>query len=158
MTGLRRSVNTSTSSTASESSGRRAHGRLLWLLVGVFGLRVTAQLAVAGGMLRFLPPFEAWHGGLLPYPALLFAQFAILTVCLYVAIGIWRGSARRCTRRGRRLLCLGGTYFAFMLARLVLGATLLTDSPWWNAPIPSVFHLVLAAFLIVVGHYHVAAR
>ena len=45
-------------------------------------------------------------------------------------------------------------YFAFMATRLLLGATLLSESSWWHAPIPSVFHLVLAGFLLVAGHFH----
>ena len=42
-----------------------------------------------------------------------------------------------------------------MLVRLVLGATV-AQQTWFDAPIPSAFHLVLAAFLLVAGRFHIA--
>ena len=35
--------------------------------------------------------------------------------------------------------------------RLLLGRTTLAGHPWWDAPLSSAFHLVLAAFLGVLG-------
>ncbi len=130
------------------------HAAVLWGLLGLFCLRVAAQLAAAAGPLSFLPPFEAWHSGLLPYPALVAAQIAIVALYAWMARGIGSGRTRPRPGLGRLLLVLGGVYFAFMAARLLLGATALSGSSWWHAPIPSVFHLVLAGFLLVAGHFH----
>ena len=69
----------------------------------------------------------------------------------------WRVQTGRSdtNRRLSRFLLAGGTlYFTLMTTRMVLGETLLRESGWFNAPIPTFFHLVLAAFLLVWGHYH----
>jgi hypothetical protein len=45
-------------------------------------------------------------------------------------------------------------YFAAMVARLILGLTMLSDLRWFASPIPTVFHLVLATSLPLYGHFH----
>ena len=147
-----------TSSAATDTGANPAHATLLWLLLGFFCFRVVAQLAAAVTPLPFLPPFEAWHSGALPYPALVVAQVAIVAVYAWMARGIAVGRTRPRPRLGRFLLVFGGVYFAFMLARLVLGVTFLSELSWWRALIPSIFHLVLAGFLIVAGHFHASRR
>ena len=147
-----------TTSASTDTGANRTHATLLWLLLGLFLFRVAAQLAAAATALPFLPPFEAWHSGALPYPALVVAQIAIVAVYAWMARGIAVGRTRPRPRLGRFLLVFGGVYFAFMVARLALGATLLVESSWWRAPIPSSFHLVLAGFLIVAGHFHASRR
>lgn len=134
--------------------GPGCHGALLWLLLGLFCLRVVGQPLAAVLDLPLLPPFEAWHGGALPYPVLVAAQVAIVALYAWMARGIGGGRTRPRRRLGRALLLLGGVYLAFLAARLVLGATVLADSRWWSARIPTVSHLVLAAFLLVAGHFH----
>jgi len=136
--------------------GRR-HASVLWALLAAFVLRVVAQLAAAAGPLPFLPPFEAWHSATLPYPVLVAIQVAIVVLFARMAVGIRDGAVPR-IGLGRFLLVFGSLYFASMAARMVLGLTVLRDSHWFRAPIPSCFHLVLAGFLLVAGHYHAAAR
>ena len=46
------------------------------LLLGLFVFRVIAQLLVLNLNLPLLPPFDAWHSALLPYPTLVAAQIA----------------------------------------------------------------------------------
>jgi hypothetical protein len=41
-----------------------------------------------------------------------------------------------------------------MLARLVLGATVLSSQRWFARPLPTIFHIVLATYLLLCGHYH----
>ena len=147
-----------TTAPQTDTGTHRAHVTLLWLLLACFCLRVVAQLVVAVTPLPFLPPFEAWHSGALPYPALVVWQIAIVALYAWMARGIAVGRTRPRPRLGGFLLVLGGVYLAFMVTRLVLGATLLSDSSWWRAPIPSLFHLVLAGFLIVAGHFHASRR
>ncbi len=144
-------LRTSTTSTDGTNS---AHASLLWLLLGLFCFRVAAQLVVAVTPLPFLPPFEAWHSDSMPYPVLVIAQIAIIALCARMARGIAMERTEARSRLGALLLLLGGLYFLFMMVRLVLGATLLSDLSWWHAPVPSCFHLVLASFLIVAGHFH----
>jgi hypothetical protein len=132
----------------------RIHGWCLWCLLGLFMIRVVAQplsLIVAHSA---LPPFSAWQSGALPYPALLTAQVLIVVVCSGVAWTL--SSARVMPRRrvGMVLLWVGAVYFATMLLRLVLGATMFRGHWWFARPLPTTFHLVLASFLLVYGHFH----
>jgi hypothetical protein len=57
-------------------------------------------------------------------------------------------------RTGRILAWLGWLYFAGMLARLAIGRAFDTGSPWFEAWIPAIFHLVLAAFVLTIAAYH----
>lgn len=133
--------------------GRASHARLLWLLLALFLFRVVAQLVQTFRPVGFLPPWEAWHSGALPYPWLVASQAALAALYAWMAAGIGSGRTRPRPTLGRWLLGLGGVYFAFMAARLVLGATVLAET-WFDAPLPSGFHLVLASFLLVAGSFH----
>ena len=48
--------------------------------------------------------------------------------------------------------------FTGMLGRLILGATIMKGQRWFASPVPTLFHLVLAADLIVYGHFHFRQR
>ncbi|MEM7791418.1 MAG: hypothetical protein AAF546_08450 [Verrucomicrobiota bacterium] len=48
---------------------------ILTLLLVIFCFRVFAQLLQAVQPVDFLPPFERWASGLLPYPILLITQY-----------------------------------------------------------------------------------
>jgi hypothetical protein len=41
-----------------------------------------------------------------------------------------------------------------MLARLILGLTIYHESRWFTSYLPTVFHLVLASWLLAYGHFH----
>jgi hypothetical protein len=64
-------------------------------------------------------------------------------------------NARR--RLGRVLLAFGGIYFGGMVLRLLLSLTVWPESPFFARPVPIVFHLVLASFLLLCGSYHTHA-
>jgi len=59
-----------------ESSRRYAAG--LWLFLALFAVRVVAQPLSLVVHSAFLPPFESWHSGALPYGLLIASQVAIL--------------------------------------------------------------------------------
>lgn len=42
-----------------------------------------------------------------------------------------------------------------MLMRLLLGATILSESRWFTSPVPAIFHLGLAGYLLAYGLFHV---
>lgn len=131
------------------------HAVLLWSLFALFLFRVLAQLVQYVTPVDFLPPFERWQGSGLSYPLLLGSQIVILAVMGWgAAVSIGRGMVRVRRATGAWLLVLGSLYFVSMAARLVLGFTLLTDSAWFAKTLPAFFHLVLAAFILVVGHFH----
>ena len=56
----------------------RGHVALLSALLAAFVLRVLAQLMQAFSDLPWLPPFEAWAAGGLPYPVLVAVQVVII--------------------------------------------------------------------------------
>ena len=136
----------------------RRYGPWLWLLTGLFALRVAAQPAALIFDEGVLPPFDSWHGGVLPYPVLLLTQLLILG---WLARTAWRfGAAAVAPNRsaGRLLLIFGGLYFAVMSLRLLLGATVLGGVRWFASPLPAFFHLVLAMYLLLVGYFHASTR
>ena len=126
----------------------------LWLLLAAFVFRVAAQLLQWQIGLSFLPPFEAWQSGALPYGALLAAQVLIVLFLTRVAWSFSVGTVTASSRSARLWLIPGGLYLAVMVTRLVLGQTLLAGHAWFDRPLPSTFHIVLASFMIVAGLYH----
>ena len=132
----------------------RIHCVLLVLLIAAFLFRVCAQAIQAWWPVAWLPPFESWHSATLPYSSLLASQLAILAVQLWVLVAMLRGRHRPRKWLGFTLLVLGAAYFSFMLFRLVGGLTFLRHLPWFNVVLPTEFHLVLAAFLLVLADFH----
>ena len=126
------------------------------MLLGLFALRVAAQPLALVVHAAVLPPFESWHSGALPYWLLLTSQLVILGALVWIASRLTTGTLRPRRSIGVTAVALGGIYFASMLARLVLGLTLLREVRWFASPVPTVFHLVLAAWLLVYGHFHYA--
>ena len=133
----------------------RAYARWLWVLAGLFLVRVVAQPLAARTDMPLLPPFEAWHSGVVPYGVLVLVQGLILGALFFVAWTMSRDRVRPRRRLGIVLVTIGGVYFAAMAARLALGVTILRDHSWFDRPLPTVFHLVLAGFLLVCGRFHV---
>lgn len=134
-----------------------AHGAVhvvwLWALTILFAFRVAAQAVQLASPTAVLPPFDAWQGSGLDYPALLVSQLLILGVMVAGATRVSRG-LHTSRRAGTWLLALGSVYFAAMAVRLVLGLTVLAHVSWFAKPLPALFHLVLAGYLLTLGHYH----
>lgn len=136
------------------STVRTSHGRWLWALLGAFLARVLAQPLSLIVDWPALPPFDAWQSGALPYRWLLLSQIAIAG---WMARAAWRvasGTVRPSPPRGRRVGAAAAVYGLIMSARLVLGLTVQRGHWWFDAPLPTLFHLVLATYLGVYAHYH----
>ena len=135
-------------------------GPYQWLFtVLVFG-RVLGQLVVARFAPRWLPPFEHWQSGLLPYPALLAGQAIVLTLMFWISIDFSRGAGfwvEPRPRLGLAALVWSYLYFAAMLARYVIRMVRRPDQRWLGGTIPIIFHSVVAAFQWTLGTYHVRA-
>jgi hypothetical protein len=134
------------------------HGPWLWRLLGAFAFRVAAQPAAALTGWPILPPFDAWQSGALPYPLLLGSQVALAGWMARTASRVSRGVERPARGLGRWLAVLAGIYGGAMSMRLVLGLTWLGGHWWFDAPLPTLFHLVLAAYLAVYAHYHLRGQ
>lgn len=127
---------------------------VLWALTALFCLRVVGQPLAAVAPVAGLPPFDAWHSGALPYPVLLVTQLAIVAWLVWTTRAVHSGTVRWRRAVGAGLVGLSCVYGGAMAARLVLGATFLRDVPWFARPVPTVFHLVLAAYLGIYGRLH----
>jgi hypothetical protein len=131
----------------------RVHAGWLLVLTGLFLLRVAAQPLALTGM-PGVPAFDVWHSGALPYGLLFLSQLAILIALLDLAWRLWTGRVTPRRGVGTALLAAGTIYFGVMVARLAVGATILRGHSWFDRPLPTIFHMVLAGCLLVYGHFH----
>ena len=123
---------------------------ILWGAMGLFFLRVVAQLIQSVAPLSILPPFSQFHGNVLPYPALLASQAVILAFMFYVNLRVrsgWRPGFAAAT--GLRVF--GVVYVAVMLFRLGAGLFGWIEHEWFHRPLPAFFHLVLASYVLALG-------
>lgn len=123
-------------------------------LLLLFCFRVGAQLVQAWSPVDFLPPFKSWESGAVPYWLLCVSQAIIIFICARV---IWRLYCRKTVpsvRLGNVLLVIGGLYWGLMCIRLIIGLTVAPDDFWFGATLPTLFHLVLATFVLVCGRFH----
>jgi hypothetical protein len=137
-----------------QSAPSRRYAPWLWLLLALFAFRVVAQPLSLVVQLTILPSFESWHSAALPYPLLLASQVLLLAAMGWTTYRFTKGVVRPRRSVGSVGLTLGSLYFLAMVARLLLGVTVLSHHRWFASPIPTVFHLVLAAWVLVFGHFH----
>lgn len=140
-------------------SGRRISQPYGWLLLGLlllFFFRVAAQLVQAFSPVTLLPSFETWQSGAIPYPLLVLFQIIILIGCGRVVWSFLSGTVVPSGKKGRLLLLLGWVYFVAMGIRLLIGLAVAPNHFWFGAVVPTLFHLVLACFLLVSGSFHTA--
>ncbi len=130
-----------------------------WFAIGTAVLGIAFLCRVAGHLIQvispvgFLPPAGSWQGSDLPYPVLLTSQIAILGLIGWVSTRMAAGRSVIPSRWGSPVIILGAIYFGAMEARLLLGLTTMAHVKWFAAPIPAIFHLVLASAAILTGAY-----
>jgi hypothetical protein len=134
------------------------HLVLLIALTAAFLFRVVAQLVQVWWPVGSLPSFESWHSATLPYPLLVAAQLVILATQTWVIVSIGKGILLPRRYVGQWLLALGALYLGAMAFRLFAGLTFLRHLPWFQAALPTVFHMLLASFLLVLADYHLRCR
>ena len=118
----------------------------LWICLFLFIARVIGQVYVGlyPTAFSFLPPWESWYSGALPYPILLVSQILIIQLMTLMAYdytrqaGLFFITSLRIQQSIRYFAIL---YFVSMLIR----------AAWFNTHhfIPIIFHCVLAIFLFV---------
>ena len=132
-------------------------GREVWSVVAVSALSLAFLARVAGQAVQrwfpveFLPPFDAWQGSDMAYPALLTCQVVIVALLGAALCSIVHQAQALGTKASRCVIIIGCAYFALMLVRLVLGLTVLADSGWFTAWISTLLHLDLALVIILWG-------
>jgi hypothetical protein len=135
----------------------RRYALVLWVLTVLFCFRVVAQLVQVWYPVEFLPAFDRWHSGTLPYGWLVGVQGVILAACLRIVWGVFTGTIAPSRQKGKVLFTLGTIYLLGMCTRLFVGLTVAPDHYWFGATLPTVFHLVLASFIMVYGRFHCLA-
>lgn len=124
----------------------------MMLLSLVFFLRVLGQMIVVRRRVSWLPPLEQWQSGLMPYPALLLSQTAILALQTSIEIQAHRGDGALVAPRpgiGRGLRRISLFYFGSMLFRYGYSMRRHPGRRWFGKTIPIVFHCVLATYLFL---------
>jgi hypothetical protein len=121
---------------------------VLWLIFGLFFLRVVGQVLVTFAGVTWLPSMRHWYSGLISYPYLLTSQIVMLAGMLKVNADFTRGDgwfSRPNRTFGRIAVPFGWLYLSSMILRYAITRTLL---------IPVTLHCVLAIYLILFGRYH----
>ena len=127
---------------------------LLWLLLGLFFLRVVGQIPVMLWQPRWLPPPRQWFSGLIPYPKLLAFQLLFLVLMTLMILGLHPGRGPfGPPGRGFAMLCVAFSfpYYGFMVYRWIFRVLRNPARRWYDTLIPIVVHCVLATFLLVYG-------
>jgi hypothetical protein len=153
---LRMNSDPETSADKNHDGHRRSsiHAGLLFACTFLFLMRVLGQLIQWQAPLPYLPPFASFQGSSLPYWLLLSLQVLILATMSRYAWLVHAGRLRPNKKAGRILMWCGGFYMIGSVARIVIGITVPTAAAWFSALIPSMFHIVLAGYVIALAFYH----
>jgi hypothetical protein len=139
----------------------RRYPLVLGALTFLFACRVLGQFVVGLADIAWLPPFERWYSGLMPYAALLPVQLAMIALMLKIVWEFARGQGlflRLGPRIGTILLWFSNLYALAMVARYVVTMLMKPELRWFTGTIPIWFHFVLAAFIYTLGRYSVRDR
>lgn len=131
-----------------------ASAPLLWIILGLFALRVVGQVIVMLWGPRWLPPPEQWFSGLIAYPYLLLSQILILALMTAMILGLHPGGGPLGSPgRAVSAFCVSFSvpYYGFMIYRWVFRVLRNPSRRWFDTLIPIVLHCVLATFLLVYG-------
>ncbi len=130
---------------------------VLWLLTGLFVLRVAGQIVVKLRAPAWLPPMEQWN--LLRYSILLPVQILFVGVMCWIDVCFSLGEGLPVERSGAFglfVIVVSAVYAAAMLVRYAVRMRRRPDQRWFGGTIPIVFHLVLATYLFAIGSFHAA--
>ena len=120
------------------------------LFMALFGLRVIAQLVQLLSPQPWLPDFSAWQSGALSYQVLLILQLLVLVVGGAISILLVQNRLMLSAIARSSLTIIGAIYLSFMLLRGIIGVAL-PSHHFWGALIPTVFHIMLAAWILLVA-------
>lgn len=130
---------------------------MLSFLTALFALRVIGQLLTAVFDVSFLPPFERWYSGLIPYSLLLPLQVGLIAFMVMIVRNFLRGRGFFISltfRTGLIIKRLSYLYALLMVSRYAVTMTLHPELRWFTGTTPIWFHFVLASFLFTLGHFH----
>ncbi len=122
----------------------------LSLLAVLFGIRILLQMVQVVAGLPLLPSSAFWDSAVLSYGALLSVQLLLLGAMVLLIRAV---DGRPRPELGLLFCLFGGAYLMAMLVRAAIGAYGLLEGDWFQAPLPTSFHLVLAGFLVILGQH-----
>jgi hypothetical protein len=131
----------------------------LILFTVLFLLRVLGQIAVLLRAPSWLPPVAGENWNLVPYRILLPAQLLIFALMCAIIAGVWNERApfgARYAGLGLALISASAVYAGVVAIRYAVRMARRPEQRWFGGAIPIVFHMVLAAFLLTWGRYHVS--
>ena len=128
---------------------------ILSVLTLIFMGRVFAQLIQLINPIGFLPPFDQWQSGTMAYHWLFLSQILILGLQITILIKIHFQTYIFRIYRGKAIYIFGIVYFSMSVLRLFFGGLFLEEHPFWGATIPSIFHVFLSSFFLILGLYEV---
>ncbi len=123
----------------------------LTLLTLLFLGRVLGQLLTRVGEIGWLPSDSLWHAGTVPFAALFLVQVLILAAMVIAIMFLGRIPQRPGLAAVIAVIALA--YAGVMVVRGLIGAFDVTAIAWFDAPISTPFHLVLAAWLMIFAHH-----
>lgn len=126
----------------------------LFILTAIFIFRVVGQFLQLWFNVPLLPSFEQWYSGAIPYPYLLAIQFFIIFWMLRISLKIKNIVIKPNRKLGNFLEVIAWIYLIVMFVRFVISVTGMLEYTWFQRPIPSFFHMVLASYILLVAHYH----
>jgi hypothetical protein len=129
---------------------------ILAVLCGLFALRVLGQAVQRWAPVSWLPAFGAFQGSKTPYWLLLSIQLVLLVLMIAVTRQVAVGEAQPNAATARTLTWFGAVYMTGCLGRLAVGLASPNAPQWFRTWIPSVFHVVLAGFVLALACYHSA--
>jgi len=133
---------------------QRFYSYLLLFLFCLFLFSVIAP-ALAGVLnISWLPDLTAWESDRISYSVIITAQIVIILIALRVIHSFWSHRVKPVRQTGIICLVFGGFYFTIMMVRLMNSVFYMIPHPWWDKPLPAFFNIVLATFILVVGHFH----
>jgi hypothetical protein len=130
---------------------------LLWLFTVLFIFRVLGQILVALKPRTWLPPMEQWN--FIPYWILLPIQLVFIVVMVWVDISFTSETGVLVIKNptaGDFLIWFSALYALSMAIRYTIRMIQHAERRWFGGTIPIVFHVVLASYLYVLGHFYVS--
>ena len=131
----------------------RTLSSFLYTLTFLFALRILGQFLEKIFNIKLLAAGIDWDSGFVNYFFLLGAQILILIGMLVLNSLLAENKIRQSHRFGLVCLIFGFAYFFLMAIRLYLCFSNVED-PWFKRPIPTIFHLVLATYILAFAFYH----
>jgi len=124
----------------------KGYSLIFVILTTLFCMRVLGQVLVAFFAVPYLPPMKAWMSGLMPYPILLPCQLLIIILLSKVCFDCLRGKGFALEAKPRLAKLMTSFGLIYMAATALRFAV-------FGASIPVLFHVVLAAFVLIYAHF-----